>query len=113
EHGTAAGLFGIAYGNGNFVAVGYGGGATSVDGSSWTPILTSSNRLRAITFGNGVFAAVGKAGEISSSSDTTVWTARRQGETQNLHGIACGRGLSVAVGNAGMILTSSNGVIWN
>jgi hypothetical protein len=58
-------FFGIAYGNGRFVAVGSGGmTAWSTDGQTWTaathPFGTSD--IYGITYGGGRFVAVGSGG---------------------------------------------------
>jgi hypothetical protein len=62
-------LFGVAYGNGLFVAVGEGGTIlTSRDGVSWTQQTSpTSDWLRGATYGNGLFIAVGNGGTILTS----------------------------------------------
>jgi hypothetical protein len=54
-------LFGITYGNGQFVAVGDSGAiATSLDGVNWVRRQSGiRDGLGAVTFGNGQFVAVG------------------------------------------------------
>ena len=69
--------WGIAYGNGAFVAVSYSynTSATSTDnGKTWTQHDMPIDGWRGITYGDGVFVAV------SSSSNTSV-TSTDNGET--------------------------------
>ena len=112
-------LFGVAYGNGRFVAVGgyvedYFGLLssasvilTSPDGVSWTERTSGTrNRLSDVTYGNGLFVAVGGGGTILTSPDGVNWTARISGTSRFLRGVAYGNGRFVAVGEDGAILTS-------
>ncbi len=64
----------IAYGNGKYVAVGYGGYiTTSTDGINWTtPKQIISSNLRVIAFGNGIFVTAGGK-NIACSSDGNNW----------------------------------------
>jgi hypothetical protein len=59
--GTSDWLFGVTYGNGLFVAVGWDGTIlTSPDGVNWTARTSgTSNCLSGVTYGNGLFVAVG------------------------------------------------------
>jgi hypothetical protein len=69
-------LYGIAYGNNTFVAVGRNEGAilTSPDGGTWTVRPSGiSNWLRGIVYGKTIFVAVGKAGTILTSQDRLIW----------------------------------------
>ena len=67
--GTSNRLRGVTYGNGLFVAVGYGGTIlTSPDGVSWTARTSgTSNDLFGVTYGNNAFVAVGSGGTILTS----------------------------------------------
>jgi len=119
---TSGGLSGIAYGNGQFVAVGtlYSGDllgigstiVTSVDGITWVQrqsgtLAEGFPYLRGIAYGNGEFAAVG--GTILTSADGVNWTKRQSGTTVNgLSGIVYGGGHFVAVGSGGTILQSGS-----
>src|SRR5205085_3317340 len=59
--GTGFGLYGAAYGNGLFVAVGSAGNMfTSLGGVTWTAnSIASTTYLHSVAFGNGRFVAVG------------------------------------------------------
>jgi photosystem II stability/assembly factor-like uncharacterized protein len=59
----------VAYGNGLFVAVGYGGTIlTSPDGAGWTKRTSgTSNGLVGVAYGNNRFVAVGDRGIIFTS----------------------------------------------
>jgi hypothetical protein len=143
--GTGAGsnismdFYGLAYGDGGFVAVGHSGGynaagARSSDGVSWTAI--SSGQLgmfpmmETAAFGNGVYVAAGidmsnANGAIFYSSDGDSWTqvaADNTGFTPTdvygysqpagINDIAYGNGRFIAVGNYGQMAWSSNGSVW-
>lgn len=108
-------LFGVAYGNGVFVAVGDKGTIIkSPDGHNWDPfdLDDDSITLRGITYDNGLFIAVGSGGTIVTSSDGETWTQRTSNVSESLRGVTYGEGLYVAVGDKGTIVTSSNGIDW-
>ncbi len=70
----------VTYGNGKFVAIGYGGKViSSTSGTSWTTASVSGsatwNKIRSNT---GSFIAVGSSGYISKSSNGTSWAAPEQ-----------------------------------
>ncbi len=119
---TANGLYGVAYGNGQFVAVGdYSTILTSVDGVSWVRRRSASQTsLNGIVYGAGQFVAVGGGGNILTSEDGVNWVVRQSGTQDNLRGIAYGNGQFIAVGLGGTvslgyhgtILTSEDGVNW-
>ncbi len=69
-------LFGVAYGNGLFVAVG------------------------------GYVSLLSSAGVILTSRDGVSWTKRTSGTGSLLYGVAYGNGTFVAVGDRGTIITS-------
>ncbi len=108
-------LLGIAYGAGNFVAVGAAGAvARSADGSSWTQqSITRSNHLRGVLFTNSQFVAVGDAGSIFTSPDGNTWTRRTSGTTRDLVAIAYFSNQYLAVGDFGTLLVSSNATTWS
>lgn len=108
----------IAYGDGQFVAVGdYRTIVSSMDGMTWTPrdSGTPPYDLTAIAYGNGQFVAMGN-GLVITSSDGISWT--RQGSAIPLnYGITFGNGQFVAVGgftspSLGLIMTSPDGSAW-
>src|SRR5205807_461714 len=70
----AVSLSAVAYGNGQFVAVGFGGTIlTSTDGVNW--LLRQSgiqNYLKGVSYGNGQFVAVAY-GTILTSADGVNW----------------------------------------
>jgi hypothetical protein len=118
----------VAYGNGIFVAVAYGGTGrlmTSVDGvSGWTagtiPTAGASNSWNSVTFGtpNGspLFVAVASTGtnRVMTSSNGTTWvlgtcTSREWAD------VTFGNGFFVAVafrGTGTKVMRSSNGTTW-
>jgi len=117
-------LFGVAFGNGIFVAVGELGTIfTSPDGITWSAgTSVTSENLTAVTFGNGVFVAVGFRGTILTSVDGKTWSQSISGTQATLYGAGHGNGLFVAVGGTyggrtspttGIVLTSDDGITWN
>ncbi len=105
-------LYGVAYGNGQFVAVGQAGAVvSSSDGVSWTQRRRPTTAdLYGIAYGNGQFVAVG-GGTIVTSADGVTWVQRQLGTGYGLVSIASGAGQFVAVGG-GTTMTSTNGVNW-
>jgi len=110
------GLNGVAYGNGDFVAVGDGGRIySSTDGSIYGPRNSGiAQDLWGIAFGNNSFVAVGDGDPIEflhsriiTSTDLTTWTLRDSGIVNSLNGIAYGGDSTfVAVGVDGIVLQS-------
>lgn len=98
-------LYGIAWGDNQFVAV---GGSlvnsvvyTSPDGDNWT--LRNSSEpfiLRDIAWNNGRFIAVGDGGTITTSPKGIAWTRNSSGTTINLKTIAIGTEMMVVTGTA-------------
>ncbi len=124
-------LYGIAFGDGRFVAVSNDFWCSDVrafvsrDGVAWEAEDTDSDEdLRGICFGGGVFMAVGgnnrsggrgniditqvddKGCEIVSSRNGEIWRVNECPSGRQLHGVAFGNNRFVAVGN-GIILRSS------
>jgi hypothetical protein len=104
-------LFGVAHGNGTFVAVGAGGAAANSivwasdsDVTIWTPAATNPapGPIYAVAFGNGVFIAVGQgvstnASILRSADNGVTWTVESIGATY-LKSITYANGQFVAVG---------------
>ena len=126
QSGTTINLRSVAYGNGQFVAVGGGEGGsilTSANGVNW--IQRESRQAEgtlhvyfdfavSIAYGNGRFVAVGNdcCGDGPSSFVTSVdgmdWIVRPSGTWNHLQGIAYGNGHFVAFGDNGTILQSGS-----
>ncbi len=112
-YGADAGyvLYGLAYGNGRLVAVGYGfslqGGfgviLTSTDGVQWTPQACPSDivHLNTVVYGGGGFVAGGRvgghAGAILISPDGVAWSEQEPAGWSEVKGLAYGDGTYVAV----------------
>jgi hypothetical protein len=101
-------LYGVAFGNGTFVAVGDNGIIlTSSDGTDWTPRNSETQvALNGVTYGNGAFVAVGGNGVVLTSSNGIDWTLGNSGTQVALHGVAYGNGTFVVVGDLQTILQS-------
>ena len=119
--------WGLAYGNGTWVAVGYQdysstgiisylkepaqNPAISMWQSAMLPMgadAQASAALRKVCFGNGTFVAIGDKGAIYTSVDGQDWVERSSGVTEDLHGVAYGNGIFVVVGKDGSALVSKN-----
>lgn len=103
----------IAWGNGLYVIVGYGGLLlTSPDGTNWSNRSFSSGvALMGITYANGQFVAVGQNGQILVSPDGTGnWTTYSAGVI-DYKAVAYGGGQFLATGQYGASL-SSDGRSW-
>jgi hypothetical protein len=128
---TGNALSGIAYGNGQFVAVGSSGNiVTSADGANWVLRQPPTHDLiSGIAYGNGLFVAVGSkvapelngagqpviiGGAILTSTDGVTWV-QSQSVSPRLSGVAYGNGQFMAwqeANNYPLILTSPDGLNW-
>ncbi len=111
-------MYGIAYGNGTYVAVGLGGtimtNNTAVLSGAWKKQdSTVSQDLYNVAYVNGDFIAVGYQGLLLTSHDGVTWVKRNSNVSQNLSAVAYGAGTYVAVGGAGTIISSSDGATWS
>ena len=107
---TADYIRAVAYGNGQFVAVGFsvsGEGCifTSPDGINWIqPLMGGTGVFEDVTYAAGLFVAVGDfypssgGSAIWTSPDGIAWRARQSGTTNSLLSINYGNGQFVARG---------------
>src|SRR4051812_13100386 len=100
--GVTVPLWSVAYGAGQWVAVGEQGTIlTSPDGATWTPRTSGfpTRWLVGVGYGtpngNGLWVAVGESGLILTSPDAVTWTARRAAGTR-INAVAWGNGTFVA-----------------
>lgn len=121
--GTTAHLWGVAYGDNQWVAVGEKGTIlTSPDGVIWTkrpiPKAYADGWLTAVTYANHLWVAVGDAATpILTSTDGVSWTPRTLPGIR-LNAVAYGNGIFVAHGNSDYILSSiyllsGDGTTWH
>ncbi|MCP5520794.1 MAG: putative Ig domain-containing protein [Verrucomicrobiales bacterium] len=115
--GVSAGLKGVTYGSGVFVAVGADGTILRSADHGWTwqdrsdPEVTMDWMLD-VAYGNGVFLATG-GGSILISEDLGL-TWRRAGDLADYcTGLAYGNGRWVASGEAAVWASTSNGAGWS
>lgn len=106
----------IAYGNGLYVIVGYGGLLfTSPDAVNWTNrSFTTSISLMGITYADGMFVAVSNTGKVLTSPDgINNWT-EYSASVNGFNGVGYGGGLFLAVGSVSGALAyvSSDGENW-
>lgn len=112
-----ADLFGVCYGNGTFIAVGYNNLILfSKDLLSWANVGSGYANLRGVCYGNGIFLSVGYVyrgmvdGVVLSSVDGVSWASEDFYST-GLYGVCYGNGTFAVVGANGMIRTSTEGAI--
>jgi len=107
-------LYGVAYGNQSFVAVGEDGnilrGADNDTLNVWDNMTSPTTiDLNGVTFGNNTFVGVGDNGTIVRSTDNgTSWDNVTSPTTQGLQGIGFGNSTFIAVGASGTILKSTD-----
>ncbi len=106
----------IAFGNGDFVAVGSGSIniQSSINGSSWVSESTGTGTGNDVIYDTtiGLWCVVGNDGGnpwIVTSPDSTTWIERTPVGSDILNGIASNGTIFVAVGENGEIQTSLNG----
>ncbi len=94
-----SGMFGVAFGNGTFVAMDtHTGSATSMDGINWvsgTNVLAGQDNL---AFGNGIFLSVIRNTNTAiSSPDAVTWTTRTLPSNSEWSSVAYGNGRFVTI----------------
>ncbi|WP_138754460.1 InlB B-repeat-containing protein [Paenibacillus sinopodophylli] len=112
-------LDGVSYGNGTYMAVGYGGNIwSSSDGESWTQQTSdTTTHLFDVAYGNNMFVAVGGNETILTSvNNGSTWVNNSMGGSEDIVAVEYLNGMFVAVGTGGaggQIWTSAdNGVTW-
>jgi hypothetical protein len=105
---------GIAFGNNQYVTVGYNGTIyTSPDAITWTKRTSGTKQyLRSVVYGNNTYVVVGDSGTILTSSDGITWASRYSGIKYELSGITFGSNLFITVSMYGNILSSTDGITW-
>lgn len=106
----------IAFGNGRYVAVGFGGVmAWSADGKAWTQAvpLATPRDLIDIAFGGGLFAAVGMHGAIATSPDGAAWTDRTTDTQVPLNAVTHNGKQFIAIGGEDVMRISQDGAVWS
>lgn len=107
-------LCAVAWGGGQFVAVGREGAIlTSPDGRSWTRrTAVSSADLLGVAYGGGQWIAVGVGGAAARSGDGATWTAVSTGVAVDLYAAAHDGTAFFAVGKTGTIRRSADAQTW-
>jgi hypothetical protein len=105
----------IAYGNGMYVIVGYGGlMLTSPDGANWTNrTLTTGQAMMSITYAKGEFVAITNDAHSLVSTDGINWTTYPM-DISYMNGVSYGGGIFLAVGalNGAAAEVSTDGKTW-
>jgi len=107
--------YGVAYGNGVFVAVGYGQIAYSNDGQTWT--INNNVPLELffdVEFGNGTFISVGIFGGsiIRSTDNGQTWTVNQNYLYTQKINISFGNGTFVIGCTESNLISNDNGQTW-
>jgi hypothetical protein len=119
-------MTGIAYGHGQFVALGNGFSYHSTDGVSWQRGSDLPAGIHRISFCGGLFLAVGNEPNVPpdtgahwllmTSTNGLAWTRQsgpvNNGVTQNLNAAAFGNGIYLLAGDSGLMLSSTNLADW-
>lgn len=111
-------LYGVAFGNNTFVAVGAKGTVrtSSDNGSSWDNGTSGNSNyyFDEVAYEDSRFIAVGQSGRIYTSSDNgTTWSRSTwNGSTAGLTGVASGNNVSIAVSSSNVIKSTDNASNW-
>ncbi|TGV24180.1 hypothetical protein EN829_044530, partial [Mesorhizobium sp. M00.F.Ca.ET.186.01.1.1] len=105
-------LYGIAYGNGVFVAVGASNYLyASDDGVNWTqktaPTGLGEIAYSTVTFGEGHFFAGGASQTVISSPDGSAWSVENTGGGKAVLAVKVGNGKVLASGVSGLLLVGN------
>jgi photosystem II stability/assembly factor-like uncharacterized protein len=118
-HSVDSFLRGVAFGNGQFVAVGgsyVGGGSiilTSVNGRSWKlQTCPSKQVLHGVAHSGDRFIAVGASGTILTSKTGQRWQKQASDTDATLAAVVHGNGTCVIGGDDGLILSSRDTLLW-
>lgn len=101
-------LYGICYGGGKYVAVGFSSSsgvnvAYSTDGINWeTARIETFSKFNDVIYVNGKFIAAGGNGEIASSTDGANWTFITLENIGQIFNIVYENGRYVTVSGAGV-----------
>jgi len=99
----------IAYGNGNYIAVGDGVSAISTDGISWALAGAPSLSYTGVAYGDGVWIAVASGGDtaVKSTDDGDTWTTITLPSGSDWSAITYGKGKFVAIAESASSNTES------
>jgi hypothetical protein len=111
----------VTYGEGQFVAVGYGTIVSSADGYSWVDQTTGAFPvLHGVAYADGEYATVGDGGAVLISSNAVNWREITPVTSATLRGIAGNPGWKtnglpqfLAVGDSGVAVVCNNGTNWS
>jgi hypothetical protein len=99
----------IGSGNGRYVAVGYGGGASlTTDGLTWASRSAGTNQLLGVGYGSGTWVAVGICGSVYTSQNGLDWAAQ-SAPYLTYYGVAYGNDRFVIVGEGGNVTAATYG----
>jgi hypothetical protein len=121
DYSPVQGFYGIAYGDGKFVAAGDGFSFSEDGGASWSVsnMAGSDPPYHSVAFGAHAFVATGVPlfNMLAYSTDGKTWADSQFKDLSVLHSVAFGAGRFVAVGafdsNHRAVITSIDGRVWS
>ena len=113
---TSENLYGVGYGNDQWVIVGTNATIlTSTDAITWTiqtPPNAFTNQLRSVIYANNQYVVVGSGGAIITSPDAITWTEQTSGITLTIFDVIYANNLYVYTAWNGKIFTSPDAITW-
>jgi uncharacterized delta-60 repeat protein len=108
---SAGAVYGLAFGNGLYVAVGGSGRiSTSSNLTSWTARTSgTTSALNGAAYAFGKYWACGASGTVVSSTDGVTWSTVSIGTANTLNRVRFLNGNLIFVGNSGTIVTTADG----
>ena len=114
---TEGDWYGIAYGDGKYLAIsGNGYISTSTDLTTWTTLvrkITATN-FNNLAYGNGTFLTINESGDVFSSSDGGEnWSSVGSSMSGGIYYLTYTNGKFIAFGTSGACETSIDGETWD
>jgi hypothetical protein len=114
---SSAPWYGLAYGNGIFVATSQltTSAASSTDGVTWNlRTMPTSAQWQAVTYGNGLFVALTiNSTTAASSTDGITWSLRTLPASANYYSVAYGNGIFTSLSQStSAAISSTDGITW-
>jgi pimeloyl-ACP methyl ester carboxylesterase len=107
-------LLAVAWGRGEFVAVGYGGTIVqSTNGVAWTSRnAPTTDQLGAIVWSGSQYVVGGLNGTILTSADGVTWNQQASPTPNQINALTWSGSQFTGVTNAGEVIQSTDGLIW-
>lgn len=105
-------LTSAAFGNHQFVAMGYAVTYSSLGDTAWQYASIWMNLIKSVTYGNNKFVAVGAFGKIMTSTDCKLWLKCDSLTSEHFISVCYGNNQYKILGERGTMLSSTDGVAW-